>query len=76
AIVRDYTREAGVRSLERELMKLARKAVTEILKSKTKKTVKVTETNINDYLGVQKFRFGQIDGEDQVGVVTGLAWTE
>ncbi|MGN8022208.1 endopeptidase La [Phyllobacterium sp. 22229] len=76
AIVRDYTREAGVRSLERELMKLARKAVTEILKSKTKKTVKVTEANINDYLGVQKFRFGQIDGEDQVGVVTGLAWTE
>ncbi|MBA8904077.1 MULTISPECIES: endopeptidase La [unclassified Phyllobacterium] len=76
AIVRDYTREAGVRSLERELMKLARKAVTEILKSKTKKSVKVTEANINDYLGVQKFRFGQIDGEDQVGVVTGLAWTE
>ncbi|QND52673.1 endopeptidase La [Phyllobacterium sp. 628] len=77
AIVRDYTREAGVRSLERELMKLARKAVTEILKSKSKiKTVKVTEANINDYLGVQKFRFGQIDGEDQVGVVTGLAWTE
>ncbi|UGX87686.1 endopeptidase La [Phyllobacterium meliloti] len=75
-IVRDYTREAGVRSLERELMKLARKAVTEILKSKTKKSVKVTEANINDYLGVQKFRFGQIDGEDQVGVVTGLAWTE
>jgi ATP-dependent Lon protease len=77
AIVRDYTREAGVRSLERELMKLARKAVTEILKSKSKvKSVKVTEANINDYLGVQKFRFGQIDGEDQVGVVTGLAWTE
>jgi ATP-dependent Lon protease len=75
AIIRSYTREAGVRSLERELMKLARKAVTEILKSK-KKSVKVTEANIDDYLGVEKFRFGQIDGEDQVGVVTGLAWTE
>ncbi|MBZ9655736.1 endopeptidase La [Phyllobacterium lublinensis] len=75
AIIRNYTREAGVRSLERELMKLARKAVTEILKTK-KKAVKVTEANIDDYLGVEKFRFGQIDGEDQVGVVTGLAWTE
>ncbi|PSH67826.1 endopeptidase La [Phyllobacterium brassicacearum] len=75
AIIRNYTREAGVRSLERELMKLARKAVTEILKTK-KKAVKVTETNIDEYLGVEKFRFGQIDGEDQVGVVTGLAWTE
>ncbi|NTS29876.1 ATP-dependent proteinase. Serine peptidase. MEROPS family S16 [Phyllobacterium sp. YR620] len=75
AIIRNYTREAGVRSLERELMKLARKAVTEILKTK-KKAVKVTESNIDDYLGVEKFRFGQIDGEDQVGVVTGLAWTE
>ncbi|EJN06504.1 endopeptidase La [Phyllobacterium sp. YR531] len=75
AIIRSYTREAGVRSLERELMKLARKAVTEILKTK-KKSVKVTEANIDEYLGVEKFRFGQIDGEDQVGVVTGLAWTE
>jgi ATP-dependent Lon protease len=75
AIIRNYTREAGVRSLERELMKLARKAVTEIMKTK-KKSVKVTESNIDEYLGVEKFRFGQIDGEDQVGVVTGLAWTE
>src|SRR5690606_23827975 len=73
--IRLYTREAGVRSLERELMTLARKAVTEILKSK-KKSVKVTEKNLSDYLGVERFRFGQIDGEDQVGVVTGLAWTE
>jgi ATP-dependent Lon protease len=75
AIVRLYTREAGVRSLERELMKLARKAVTEILRTK-KKSIKVTEKNLADYLGVPRFRFGQIDGEDQVGVVTGLAWTE
>ena len=74
-VIRLYTREAGVRSLERELMTLARKAVTDILKSK-KKSVKVTEKNLSDYLGVERFRFGQIDGEDQVGVVTGLAWTE
>ncbi|MBB4092519.1 endopeptidase La [Brucella pecoris] len=74
-VIRLYTREAGVRNLERELMTLARKAVTEILKSK-KKSVKVTEKNLSDYLGVERFRFGQIDGEDQVGVVTGLAWTE
>ncbi len=71
-VIRLYTREAGVRSLERELMTLARKAVTDILKSK-KKSVKVTEKNLSDYLGVERYRFGQIDGEDQVGVVTGLA---
>ncbi|WP_311028116.1 endopeptidase La [Mesorhizobium koreense] len=76
-IVRTYTREAGVRNFERELMKLARKAVTEILRSKgEKKAVHVTPENLADYLGVQRFRFGQIDGEDQIGVVTGLAWTE
>ena len=75
AVIQLYTREAGVRSLERELMKLARKAVTEILRS-GRKSVKVTESNIADYLGVPRFRYGQIDGEDQVGVVTGLAWTE
>ncbi|KAB2684090.1 MULTISPECIES: endopeptidase La [Brucella/Ochrobactrum group] len=74
-VIRLYTREAGVRSLERELMTLARKAVTEILKSK-KKSVKVTEKNLSDYLGVERYRFGQAEGEDQVGVVTGLAWTE
>lgn len=75
SIIRYYTREAGVRSLERELMTLGRKAVTEILRKKVK-TVSITEDNINDYLGVKKYRFGEIDGEDQVGVVTGLAWTE
>jgi ATP-dependent Lon protease len=74
-IVRLYTREAGVRNLERELMKLARKVVTEILRSDVK-TVRVDEDNLDDYLGVPKFRFGEIDQEDQVGVVTGLAWTE
>ncbi len=75
--IRLYTREAGVRNLERELATLARKAVTEILKSKgKKKTVKVTGKNLDDYLGVPRFRFGQADAEDQVGIVTGLAWTE
>jgi ATP-dependent Lon protease len=75
AVIRNYTREAGVRNLERELMKLARKAVTEILKT-GKETVEITEENLADYLGVQRFRFGQVEGEDQLGVVTGLAWTE
>jgi len=75
AIIQTYTREAGVRSLERELMKLARKAVTEILRKKTPK-VEVTAANIADYLGVPRFRFGQVEADDQVGVVTGLAWTE
>lgn len=74
-VIRLYTREAGVRSLEREMMTLARKAVTEILKGKAK-SVKITEKNLSDYLGVERFRFGQAEGEDQVGVVTGLAWTE
>lgn len=74
-VIRLYTREAGVRSLEREMMTLARKAVTEILKSK-KKSVKITDKNLSDYLGVERFRYGQAEGEDQVGVVTGLAWTE
>ncbi len=74
-IVRTYSREAGVRNFERELNTLARKAVTEILKG-NKKAVKVTEKNIADYLGVPRYRFGVAEGEDQVGVVTGLAWTE
>ncbi|HEY5819762.1 MAG TPA: endopeptidase La [Mesorhizobium sp.] len=74
-IIQTYTREAGVRSLERELMKLGRKAVTEILRTK-KKSVKINDKNLSDYLGVPRFRFGQVEGEDQVGVVTGLAWTE
>ncbi len=74
-IIRRYTREAGVRGLERELQKLARKAVTEILKG-NKKSVKVDNKNVEDYLGVPKFRHGEAETEDQVGVVTGLAWTE
>ncbi len=75
AVIQTYTREAGVRSLERELMKVARKAVTEILKGRTDK-VEVTAENINDYLGVPRYRHGEAERTDQVGVVTGLAWTE
>ncbi|WP_245409854.1 endopeptidase La [Pararhizobium haloflavum] len=75
-VIRTYTREAGVRNLERELMKLARKVVTKILKDKDLKTVEVTPENVSEFLGVPRFRHGEIDGEDQIGVVTGLAWTE
>ncbi len=74
-VIRRYTREAGVRNLEREMSKLARKAVTDIVRN-AKKSVKVDEDNVEDYLGVAKFRHGAADLEDQVGVVTGLAWTE
>ncbi|WP_273524135.1 endopeptidase La [Rhodosalinus sediminis] len=73
-IIRRYTREAGVRNLEREMAKVARKAVTEIVRDKAGR-VEVTEENIDDYLGVKKFRYGIAEKEDQIGVVTGLAWT-
>jgi ATP-dependent Lon protease len=76
-IIRRYTREAGVRNLERELSNLARKAVKELLLSKKQKQkVLVTEENLSDYIGVPKFRYGEAEDQDQVGVVTGLAWTE
>ena len=74
-LIRRYTREAGVRSLEREISKLARKAVKEILVS-GKSKVEVTKDNLESYLGVPKYRYGEMEREDQVGVVTGLAWTE
>ncbi|MBI2719575.1 MAG: endopeptidase La [Rhizobiales bacterium] len=74
-VLRRYTREAGVRSLEREINTLARKAVKDLMVSKKKK-VRVTPEVVNEYLGVQKFRYGEAEREDQVGVVTGLAWTE
>ncbi len=73
-VIRYYTREAGVRNLEREIAKLARKAVTDILKGATKKVV-VDEAKVEEYLGVQRHRYGLAEKEDQVGVVTGLAWT-
>jgi ATP-dependent Lon protease len=74
-VIRRYTREAGVRNLERELSTLARKAVKELMISK-KKSVKVTEKNLEEFLGVPKFRFGEIESDDQIGIVTGLAWTD
>ncbi len=76
-IIRRYTREAGVRNLEREISNLARKAVKEILMSKPKiDKVVVNEENVETYLGVPRYRYGEAELEDQVGVVTGLAWTE
>ena len=74
-LVRYYTREAGVRNLERELGGLARKAVKEIVSAKAKK-VAITRKNLEKYAGIKKFRYGEAESEDMVGVVTGLAWTE
>ena len=73
-IIRRYTREAGVRNLEREIAKLARKAVTRIVKGDAQQ-VSVTEDNLDDFLGVKKYKYGLAEDEHQVGVVTGLAWT-
>ncbi|MCT8974427.1 endopeptidase La [Microbaculum marinisediminis] len=74
-VIRRYTREAGVRNLERELATLARKAVKELIVTQ-KKSIKVTGKNLEDFLGVPRYRYGEAEREDQVGVVTGLAWTE
>jgi ATP-dependent Lon protease len=74
-LIRRYTREAGVRNLERELSTLIRKAVKELTMTK-KKSVKVEVANLSDFLGVPKFRYGELEDEDQIGVVTGLAWTD
>jgi ATP-dependent Lon protease len=74
-LIRYYTREAGVRNLEREIANLTRKAVKEIVSGKAT-AIEVTPENLGTFAGVRKFRFGEIEGEDQVGVVTGLAWTE
>ncbi len=73
--IRRYTREAGVRNLEREIAKMSRKSVKELLTSGAEK-IEITPDNIEDFLGVPKYRFGQAEGEDQIGIVTGLAWTE
>lgn len=74
-ILRHYTREAGVRTLERELAKIARKSLRQILEGKLE-SVELTPENISDYLGVRRYRFGIGEEEDQIGAVTGLAWTE
>jgi ATP-dependent Lon protease len=75
-IVRYYTREAGVRNLEREISKICRKVVTEILLKSIDKKIQVSSKNLEKYLGVKRFRFGLAEEHDQVGQVTGLAWTE
>jgi ATP-dependent Lon protease len=75
-LIRYYTREAGVRSLERELANLARKAVRALVSDNTLKRLEMTEELIEKYAGVRKFRFGEAETADQVGIVTGLAWTE
>ena len=75
-IVRYYTREAGVRSLEREISKICRKVVTDISVNKITKKINVSSKNIDKYLGVRKFSFGLAEKNNQVGQVTGLAWTE
>jgi ATP-dependent Lon protease len=74
-LIRYYTREAGVRTLEREIAKLARKSLRRILEGKDSRVV-ITPENLSDFAGVQKYRFGVGEEEDQVGAVTGLAWTE
>jgi ATP-dependent Lon protease len=75
-LIRNYTREAGVRGLEREIAKLCRKSVKEILTNKSVKTVTIGADNLQNYAGVQKYQFGQAEQFDVVGVSTGMAWTE
>ncbi|EGQ9767485.1 endopeptidase La [Vibrio alginolyticus] len=75
-IIRYYTREAGVRNLEREISKICRKAVKNILLDKDIKSVTVTMDNLKEYLGVQRFDYGKVDESNRIGQVTGLAWTE
>ena len=75
-LIRRYTREAGVRNLERELSNLVRKAVKELTLFPDKKSIVVDAKTMEDFLGVPKYRYGELEDEDQVGVVTGLAWTD
>jgi len=75
-IIRFYTREAGVRNLEREIAKICRKVVKEILVNAEIKSIEVSDKNLDKYLGVKRFRYGRAEEEDRIGQVTGLAWTE
>jgi ATP-dependent Lon protease len=75
-IIRHYTRESGVRNLEREAAKICRKAVKQLLLEPDKKKIAVTEGNLGEFLGVRRFRFGRAEESNRVGLVTGLAWTE
>jgi ATP-dependent Lon protease len=74
-IIRSYTREAGVRNLEREISKVARKVVKKVVNGEEKK-VTVDDKNISNFLGVKKFKYGEVETEDKIGIATGLAWTE
>jgi ATP-dependent Lon protease len=74
-IIRSYTKESGVRNLEREISKVARKVVKKVV-SGEEKEVNIDLNNLHNYLGIQKFTFGELENEDKIGVVTGLAWTE
>ena len=74
-IIRSYTKESGVRNLEREISKIARKVVKKVV-SKEETTVSVSDKNLSTFLGVKKFKFGELETEDKIGVATGLAWTE
>ena len=74
-IIRNYTREAGVRNLEREISKISRKVVKKIINNEEEK-VTINDKNISDYLGVKRFKYGEVETEDKIGIVTGLAWTE
>ena len=75
-IIRYYTREAGVRNLEREIAKICRKAVKALVIDKKLKSITVNQDNLKDYLGVQRFDYGKMDNQNRIGEVTGLAWTE
>ena len=74
-IIRSYTKESGVRNLEREISKVARKVVKKVV-SGEEKEVDINKNNLSDFLGVPKFKFGELESEDRIGIVTGLAWTE
>jgi len=74
-IIRSYTRESGVRNLEREISKVARKVVKKVVSGEKNKVI-INDKNVHDFLGVKKFKYGEVESEDKVGIVTGLAWTE
>ena len=74
-IIKNYTRESGVRNLEREISKIARKVVKKVVNNEEKK-VTISDKNLSDFLGVKKFKYSELETEDRIGIVTGLAWTE
>ncbi len=74
-VIRYYTRESGVRNLEREISKISRKVVKKVVNKETEK-VDINSNNLSDFLGIRKFKFGELEDQDKIGVVTGLAWTE